>query len=463
MATSPLISPDIFKMYDIRGVFGSDLTVEGAELIGKAAGTYFQENNVRSVVVGRDNRISGPEISKAIIKGLLSTGCDVVDVDMVITPMIYFSWHELDGNATAMITASHNPPEYNGFKLALSKKPLVGPDYQEILKIGLSGNFKEGQGKVEKHDIWPAYKKRILQDIKLLRPLKVVIDTGNGTTSPFAPELFRELGCEVVELFTESDGRFPNHPPYPQKTEFYAELIKNIKDKKATVGLAFDGDGDRLGVYDEEGNFIQNDLLAMLFARDILKKSIGAPVVVNTSTSRVVLEDIENHGGKPIIWKTGYPFITEKMRELSAPFGAEISGHFFFNDRYFGFDDALYAAARFVELLGMSNSPASSLLVDAPVYMSTPEFRIGVPGGTDKFKIPGAVAAELKVKFPEVTILDFDGVRFSFPDKSWGLIRPSNTEPLLTGRAEAKDPARLSELKGIMEAELAKYSIKLDW
>lgn len=454
---------EIFKMYDIRGVYGNDLTDEVALEIGKAAGTYFLKNGVSSVVVGCDNRVSGPSLKEAFIVGLLSTGCSVVDIGVVITPMVYFSWYELDSEAAVSVTASHNPPEYNGFKITFKKKPMIGLQYQEILKIVQGGTFLQGAGSCEDHNLWPAYKKRILGDIKVPRPLRVVIDTGNGTASLFAPELFKELGCEVIELFTESDGRFPNHPPYPQKTEYYSELIKNMKDKKAEAGLAFDGDGDRVGVYDEQGNFIQNDLLAMLFARDILKNYQGGSVVVNTSTSRVVLEDMENHGGRPVIWKTGYPFITEKMRELSAPFGAEISGHFFFNDRYFGFDDALYAAARFLELLGKGNAPASKLLVDAPIFASTPEFRIEVPVGEDRFKIADEIGKELKVKFPETSILDFDGVRFSFPDKSWGLIRPSNTEPLLTGRAEAKDEKRLAILKSIIKAELAKYSINLNW
>lgn len=458
---SPQINPKIFRMYDIRGIVDKDITPQAVELLGKGVGTLFLSQNINQIIVGRDNRPSGEEIQTQLCQALASTGINVVNVGLTMTPMIYFSWHQLDANAALNITGSHNPAEYNGFKITRNKQAMYGDQYQELLKLIQSGKFKSGKGKITAYDLWPEYKQTIIKDIKLVKPLKVVIDTGNGTCGPYAPELLRELGCEVIELYTESDGNFPNHPPYPQKTEFYQDLIGKVKSEKADLGLAFDGDGDRLGVYESTGDFIQSDVLAMLFTRNVLKTHPNSTIVMNISTSAKVLEDMKNHGGQPIIWKTGYPLIIEKMIKTKAIFGGEISGHFFFKDRYFGFDDAIYAAARILEI--KSQQPQVSLtelIADAPEYVSTPEFRVKAD---DKWGTIKSLVSEIKSEFPDAEVMDIDGIRFSFPDKSWALIRPSNTESLLTGRAEAKTEARLEELKTLIKDKLLKYKVKLDW
>ena len=456
------IPADIFRTYDIRGIYGSDLTDEVINVVGKGVGTYFLNHGVKKVIVGRDNRINSPKTAEIFIQSLLETGCDVIDIGVCLTPMVYFSWYHLDANAAVMITASHNPAKYNGFKVSKNKKPLAGDDYQEILKICQKGEFSAGSGMKEEVSVWEAYKKSIKKNISLGREMKVVVDCGNGTASLFAPEILRELGCEVIALFSESDGSFPNHEPYPQKVELYGELIKTIKEKGADLGLSFDGDGDRLGVYDEKGNFVENDRLAMIFAQDICRKNPNSKVVMNVSTSLSVIEHIENCGGKLILWKTGYPFITEKMNELGAVFGGEISGHFFFKDRYFGFDDALYAGFRALEIASQDQRSFSEIISDLPKYYETREIRVKLPEDKDKFAVAGKIAEEIKKEYPESKILDFDGIRFVFND-GWGLIRPSNTEPVIGTRAEAKTPQRLEEIKGLIQKKLKDNGVELNW
>jgi phosphomannomutase/phosphoglucomutase len=456
------IPADIFRTYDIRGIYGVDLTDEVVNTIGKGMGTYFQSHGVKRVIVGRDNRVSGPNVAAALIQGLMEVGCDVVDIGLALTPMVYSSWYHLDANAAIMITASHNPAKYNGFKVSKNKKPLVGEDYQEVLRICQKGEFSSGAGSKEEVSIWDAYKEAIKKNINLGRKMKVVIDCGNGTASLFAPEILRELGCEVTTLFCDSDGRFPNHDPYPQKVELYGELIKTIKEIGADIGLTFDGDGDRLGVYDEQGNFVENDRLAMIFAEDICKKNSGTQVVMNVSTSLSVIEHIESCGGKLTLCKTGYPFVTEKMNELGAVFGGEISGHFFFKDRYFGFDDALYAGFRALEIASQSDRPFSETISNLPRYHETREIRIELPEGKDKFGIASRIAQEIRTEYPDSQVLDFDGIRFSFSD-GWGLVRPSNTEPVIGTRAEAKTPERLEEIKSLIQNKLQASGVQFSW
>jgi len=458
------IDPDIFGMYDIRGIYDKDLTPGVAEWLGKATGTFFLNKKIKKAVVGRDNRLSGPILKKNFIAGLRDTGINVTDVGIITTPMLYYSWVALDANGAAMITASHNPPEYNGFKITLNKQAMYGDRYQEIRKIAELGKFIEGKGSLSKYDLWPEYLSRITKDVKLKRKLKVVVDCGNGTTGPFAEKLLKKLGCEVTGLYTESDGSFPNHLPYPQKVEFYKELIRLVKEKRADVGLAFDGDGDRVGVFNEKGEFVANDILTILFVREILKKHSGAKIVMNISTSLTVIDDVKNQGGKLILWKTGYPFITSKMKEVGAIFGGEISGHFFFADRYYGFDDAFYATVRLLEILASSNKPISRLFTNIPKFFTTPEFRVKAPDEprNNKFIIIKKIVKEIKKEHPNAKILDFDGVRFNFKD-GWGLIRASNTQPMLTGRAEARTKEKLEEIKSIIKNKLAKYKVNLDW
>jgi len=456
------ISRDIFRTYDIRGIYGEELTGETAKIIGKASGTYFLQNQLRSVVVGMDNRVSSPLVFEAFCKGLLEVGCDVLDAGLSQSPLIYYSWYGFDANAAVMVTASHNPSQYNGFKISMNKKPLSGDDYQKIYQICLRDKFVEGTGQRQKIDLWSKYKEEIKKNIKLQKKLKVVVDCGNGGAAAFAPELLKELGCEVIPIYCELDGRFPNHDPYPQKVEYYTELIKTIKEQGADIGLSFDGDGDRLGVYDEKGNFVENDRLAMIFTEDICLKHPHPKIVMNISTSLSVIEHIENCGGNLILWKTGYPNITEKMREEEAIFGGEISGHFFFRDRYFGYDDALYASFRALEIISASNESFSSLIEKLPKYFETRETRVEVPEGKDKFAITKKIAEEIKKEHPEARIYDFDGIRFDFGD-AWGLIRPSNTEPVIGTRAEAKSASGLEEVKNLIKDKLKKYEVNLSW
>jgi len=455
------IPANIFRTYDIRGVYGKDLTDEMAYLIGKGLGTFFLENGQKKVAVGRDNRVSGETVTNLTIKGLLESGCDVIFFDFVLNPFIYFSWHHLDFNAAVIVTASHNPPQYNGYKCSMNKKPLLSEDYQKIKNICISGKFKEGKGTKVEREIWPAYKQNILSSLKLGKQLTVAVDCGNGTAGLFVPEILKDLGCKVIPIFCESDGSFPNHIPYPQKVEFYGQLIKTIKNEKADIGLAIDGDGDRLGVYDEKGNFIEGDRLAMIFAEDICKNNTNKKFVMNISTSMAIIDYIKRFGGEVILWKTGYPNISAKMNETNAIFGGEISGHFFFKDRYFGFDDALYAGCRILESLSNSAESLSEISAKLPKYFETREFRIPAPDDK-KFNIVENISRDIKKEFPKFGILDFDGLRF-FDEDSWGLIRTSNTEPVITGRAEAKSLDKLENIKEIIRAKLLKNDIPLDW
>lgn len=456
------IRSDIFHTYDIRGVYGEELRDEDAAVIGRGAAAFFIDHGVKRVIVGRDNRLSSPTLAEILIKSLLESGCEVVDLGVVLTPMVYFSWYHLDAKAAVMVTASHNPAKYNGFKLSLNKKPLLGPDYQEILKNCQEEKFYQGSGQKESYNLWPAYLEQIQKSISLKRKMRVVVDCGNGTASLFAPEILKALGCVVISLNCESDGSFPHHDPYPQKVEYYSELRAKIKENQADLGLTFDGDGDRLGVYDNQGNFVENDRLAMIFARDICQKNPHAKVVMNVSTSLSVSDYIEKCGGQFILWKTGYPYITEKMNEVGALFGGEISGHFFFKDRYFGYDDALYAGFRALEIASGSDRPFSELVAALPRYFETREVRIEVPGNKDKFAITQAVAEEIKKEYPESQILDFDGIRFAFAD-GWGLIRPSNTEPIIGTRAEAKTPEKLTEIKTLISNKLKAFGLDFAW
>lgn len=456
------INPQIFRDYDVRGIYNEDLTSEVAKKIGLSAGTYFQQNKVNSVSVGHDNRLSWPEIFEPLIQGLLESGCNVVDLGYSLSPFTYFSWYDIDVNASIIVTASHNPAKFNGFKMALNKMVVCGEELQKILKISQNGNFLQGKGERTIYNIFPNYLKKIKEDIHLDKPLKVVVDCGNGSASMFAPKILRELGCEVIPIFCESDGGFPNHDPYPQKKELYQKLIQTIIENGADVGLAYDGDGDRLGVYDEKGNFIENDRLAMIFAKDVLKENPGRKVVMNINTSMAVLEYFKQCGGEPLLWKTGYPNISKKMKEVDAIFGGEISGHFFFKDRYFGFDDAIYASLRFLEIISKNKEDFSVTVSNLPRYFETREIRIEVPSSSVKFAIMAKVINKLKKEFAPEMILDFDGIRFSFQD-GWGLIRASNTESVIGVRAEAKSEKRLLEIKSVIENTLKENKLNIIW
>ncbi|MBI4029458.1 MAG: phosphomannomutase/phosphoglucomutase [Candidatus Blackburnbacteria bacterium] len=464
----PTVSAEIFHAYDIRGVYPALINEDVFFALGQAFGTYvichgsanLSKNNI---AVGRDNRSSGESLMKSFIGGLISTGCTVTDLGIVITPMVNFSEYTWKVSAGVSITASHNRPEFNGLKISFNKKPFSVKDYQELEKIIKIGKFEEDKGKPKKEDVWPRYKEQILQLVKVPQKLKIVIDSGNGTTGLFAPDLFRSLGCEVVELFTKSDGSFPNHLPYPQLTENYKKLSNSIKENKADFGLAFDGDGDRLGVYDEKGFFVQDDLLGAIFAASILEKKQGENIVVNIGTSSAAITYLERHGGKAVYSKTGYPFVMNTMQKVNSPFGAELSGHFYFKDEYFGFGDAMYAAARFCQIIAEKGVTVSQLMHAFPKVYATEEVRLDVPRDIDKDKLIEKVKDEIVQRHPDAKINLTDGVWFTLPNGSWGSLRSSNTENVLSVRAEAKSSGELKKVVSLVEELLGSQGVTFNW
>ena len=461
------IAQRIFKQYDIRGIWNKDLTAEVAYLIGKAIGSTFMDAGVSTIVVGRDTRTHGPEIQEQFLRGLTEVGCSARVLGVVSSPMTYASWYQLESEGSVIITASHNPGEYNGFKAGLRKKHFTTQMYQDLYKRILENSFYTPlkPGVVEEATLTEGYVSKIVQDIHLSRPIKVVLDCGNGATGGTTDRILKEIGCEVTALFTDHDGSFPNHLPYPQKEDGYTELKKKVLETGADLGIAMDGDGDRFGVYDEKGQFVSNDLIGALIGMSIAPAHPGFHAVFNISTSHRAISFLESIGAHVTLWKTGYPHIISKMAELDAMLGNEIAGHFFLRDRYYGFDDATYAAARFIELLSTQEKTVSELVNAMPYFVGTSEFRVPCVDEPDrnKFTIAASIAEELKTRFPEAEILDFDGVRVTFDDQSWLLLRNSNTEPLITGRVEAKDETRLKELQDLIVELLNKHEVALDW
>lgn len=453
------MDPLIFSTYDIRGIYPSQWNRQDAYSLGQGFGSFFHKNKVNSVYLGQDNRPSSPEIAGAISEGLASVGMTVFNLGTITTPMTYFSWYHFNAPATMMITASHNPAEYNGIKSAVKKNIIYGDQLQAVKTIVKNKKFvKPSLGKVQNKTIADAYINHIVKDIKLKKPLKILIDTGNGTTGLFARTVFEKINCQVKILFEESDGSFPNHPAYPQKEEFYTQMKKELKQGDFDLGLAFDGDGDRIGIYNPRGQFVENDITAAILAKDVCRNHPGAKIVLNICTTMAVLETIKTNGGKPVLWKTGFPLITEKMHQEKAIFGGEISGHFFFADRYHGYDDAFYAALRLLEIVSRGKT-LDQLTEDLPSYHQIPEFRLELPQGLNKYQLGQEMANNIKTQYPQAKILDIDGVRFSF-ESSWGLLRPSNTEPLISGRAEGKTKQDLEKVKEIINAQLEKYHFK---
>jgi phosphomannomutase/phosphoglucomutase len=441
------IKPEIFRQYDIRGLVGRDLTPESVETLGKAIGTYFRQHNRRQVAVGRDCRLSSPQFSEVLSKGLISTGCDVVELGIIPTPLLYFAIYFKKMEAGVMITGSHNPPEYNGFKMMLGEDTLYGPDIQDILKIIQKEEFmKDEAGEKETYDIRPEYENYVVENIKLRKKLKVVVDAGNGTGGAVAVPIFRKLGCEVTELFCEMDGNFPNHHPDPTLPEALETLIKTVAESHAELGIAYDGDADRIGVIDDKGKIIWGDQLMIIFARDILPSNPGAPVISEVKASKLLYEEVEKLGGRPIMWKTGHSLIKKKIKEEKALLAGEMSGHIFFADRFFGFDDAIYSSARLLEILSRSEKRLSEMLADLPSTYHTPEIRVYASDAV-KFKIVKEVKKELAKKYP---IIDIDGVRAQFP-KGWGLVRASNTQEALVLRFEAETEHDLADIRKEVE------------
>ena len=448
-----MINPYIFREYDIRGIVDKDLTDDVVELLGKGIGTYFLKNGAKSASIGGDVRLSTERFREKLMAGLRSVGIDAVNVGPVPTPIQYFSMHYLDVDAGVMITGSHNPPDFNGFKITMHNAPVYGDMIGEIKDIIMKGDFPKGNGTYKKEDVKDAYMDKIKSDIKIEKPIKVVLDSGNGAASLVAHKLFKDMGVDTIDLFDTPDGTFPNHHPDPTVVDNIQELIKTVRESGAALGVGYDGDGDRIGVVDEKGDIIWGDRLMIIFARDILKTHPGAPIIFEVKCSQALPEMIEKFGGKPIMWRTGHSNLKKKMKEVHSPFAGEMSGHLFFADRYYGYDDAIYASARMVELVAKSGKKVSQLLADVPQYFSTPEIRAEVATDEQKFTIAEKAKEYFSDKYE---VIDVDGVRIQFGD-GWGLVRASNTQPVLVLRFEARTEARRDEIKNLVVNKLKEF------
>ncbi len=455
------MNSSIFREYDIRGIAGTDLSSDLARKLGRAYARLAQQRLGKQdlrISVGRDVRLTGEEYSAALTEGLRSAGVKVITLGQVTTPMTYFSIHQLGLDGAIMVTGSHNPPEYNGFKICVGKGTLHGEDIQELRKLmELDEPIKDRpQGKSEQLDIFPSYFDFLCTNIKIKRPLKIVIDAGNGAASNFAPVVFRKLGCEVVELFCTPDGRFPNHPADPTVESNLQDVINAVKQHSADCGIAFDGDADRVGVVNEKGEILWGDELMIVFSRAVLKERPGATIISEVKSSHRLYNDIEKHGGKGIMWKTGHSLIKAKMKETGAVLAGEMSGHIFFADRFFGFDDAMYAGARFLEILANTDGKASGLLSDVPKTVNTPEIRVECDD-SEKWKVVERIQSALRGKYKTNEI---DGIRVEFGD-AWGLVRASNTQPVIVMRFEAQTAERLAEVRELIEREARAAGLKI--
>jgi len=450
------MDPKTFREYDIRGIVGSQITEADVTRFGRAYGTYMRRQGKRRVSVGRDVRLSSEAFRAALLDGLLATGLEVVDLGVCPTPVFYFSIRHLELDGGVMITASHNPPEYNGFKICNGPDTIFGAEIQKLRRIMEAGEFVQGSGSVEPYDIVTPYRQHIVSTIKLARPLRVGLDPANATGGPVAVPLLRELGCEVHELYCEPDGTFPNHEPDPTILENLQDLIELVLRERLDVGIAYDGDCDRIGVVDNRGKIIYGDRLLIIYAREVLSRKPGAVFISEVKCSKTLYEDIERHGGKAIMWKTGHSLIKQKMKEVGAALAGEMSGHMFFADRYFGFDDAIYASCRLLEILANTGKTIAELLEGVPETVVTPEIRVDCP---DEIKFD-LVAKATDYFRQHYQIIDVDGVRVLF-EHGWGLVRASNTQPALVLRFEAETEEQLQEYRTIVEEAVAKLRREL--
>ena len=437
------LSQSIFKAYDIRGIVGKTLDIGIASQIGQAFGTAARIKGEHTVVIGRDGRLSGPDLAQALASGLQRAGLDVIDLSVVATPMLYFATHVLEAQSGIMVTGSHNPPDYNGFKMVLAGEAIYGDTIQSLYHTILKNDFASGNGSYRTHDIKEAYLQRIVSDVKLARPLKIAVDCGNGVAGAFAGDLYRALGCDVTELFCEVDGNFPNHHPDPAHPENLQDLIGCLREGEAEIGLAFDGDGDRLGVVTRDGQIIYPDRQLMLFAQDVLTRHPGKEILYDVKCTRHMASWVRRHGGVPLMWKTGHSLVKAKLRETGAPLGGEMSGHIFFKDRWYGFDDGLYAGARLLELLSQVENP-SAVLNALPQSASTPELHLKLEEG-ESFELIGRLQKEARFAEAEA-IVTIDGVRVEYAD-GFGLARASNTTPVVVMRFEGETPEALRRIQ----------------
>ena len=439
----------IFREYDIRGIAGTELTEEDVYMIGQATGTYLLERGNSKVSVGRDCRTTGDLYSGKLISGLLSTGCDVIDIGICPTPVLYYSISHFEQQGGVMVTASHNPPEYNGFKLCNGLDSIHGDGIQEIYKIIESRAFASGEGQVTAADALTPYCAFLQENITISRKLKIGVDAGNGTSGPVAVPVLKQAGCEVLDIYCDMDGSFPNHEADPTVAANMQDLIKLVLDNGLDLGVGYDGDGDRIGIVDEKGTLVYGDQLMIIFAREILSRKPGATFISEVKCSKTMYDDITRHGGNAIMWKTGHSLIKQKMKETQAELAGEMSGHIFFADRYLGFDDALYATLRLLEILSDTGKTMSELLADIPETVNTPEIRVECPDDV-KFNVVEKVTKYFKSNY---NVIDIDGVRVLFDD-GWGLVRASNTQPALVLRFEAMSEDRLNEIRAIIESKL---------
>jgi len=442
----------IFREYDIRGVIEKDLKPEVVRNLGKAFGTTVRRNGGKVVSVGYDARRSSPELHEQLTGGIMSTGVDVISIGLVPTPLLYYSLYHLHTDGGVMITGSHNPPEFNGFKLNLGKGSIYGAGIQALADLIEKGDFETGHGSIKTVDVIEDYVNMVKGKIILGRKLKIVIDAGNGCGGIFAPRLMRELGCEVIELFCDVDGTFPNHHPDPTVPKNLKHLIDKVCETGAEVGIAYDGDADRIGVVDENGGILFGDQLMMIFARDILKRKPGAAIVYDVKCSQNLTDDITKHGGRPVINATGHSLIKARLNSEKAELAGEMSAHIFFKDEYYGYDDAIFATARFARIMGESSMKVSRFLEDAPKVFNTPEIRVDCPDDV-KFGLIKDITDHFKKTHD---VVDIDGARVNFGD-GWGLVRASNTQPVLVLRFEAQSEKRLEELKRLFHDKLASY------
>ncbi len=455
---APTLPEHIFRAYDIRGIVEQELTDSVVASVGKALGTLAAEQDQQAIIVASDGRSSSPAIKNTLVKALLGTGRDVVDIGLVPTPVLYYATHTLDVRSGVMVTASHNPADYNGFKITLGGKPLAGNDLQLLRERMLAGKFASGSGRLAKQDIKGDYIDAIVADIAISNPLKIVVDAGNGAAGELAPDVLEALGCEVVRLHCDIDGSFPNHHPDPSVDENLSELQAAVTHTGSDFGVAYDGDGDRLCVVTAEGVIVRNDRLLMLFAQDVVSRNPGADVVFDVKCSRHLTQLVSKHGGRPVLWKTGHAFMREKVAESGALLGGEFSGHIYFGERWYGFDDAIYTTARLAELMSGTGLDLTSLLSEYPETANTPEIRIP-SSEADKFEVARKLAEDGDFSPGKVTTID--GVRVDFND-GWGLLRASNTTPALIARFEANDVDSLERIKQQFRDQLKKVAPYLD-
>lgn len=443
------MNPEMFREYDIRGITGKDMTEDDVVLIGKGIGTFLQKQGNRKITVGRDCRETSDSYSDKLIQGLTSTGCDVVDIGVCSTPVAYFSIRHLKKEGNVMVTASHNPREYNGFKMCSGYDSVYGKQIKEILHIIEEKKFQEGEGIIETYDILSPYIDFVIKNINITKPLKVGIDAGNGTAGITALPILKGLGCQVFDLYCDMDGRFPNHEADPTVLKNMEDLIALVREKKLDIGIGYDGDGDRIGVVDEKGNIVFGDKLMIIFAREILSRKPGSTFISEVKCSKTMYDDIEKHGGRAIMWKTGHSLIKQKMKEEKAEMAGEMSGHMFFADRYFGYDDAVYASCRLLEIIADTGKTISDLLSDVPKTYTTPEIRVECPDDK-KFDVVQKATEYFRERYD---VIDIDGARVLFDD-GWGLVRASNTQPALVLRFEAMSEERLKEIRDLVESTL---------